>query len=86
MELGHDVFTGCLYVFTNRRHDKIKCLLWEDNGFVLYYKVLSEESFHWPATDEALLTLDSQAINWLLDGYNINYLKPHKKLRYDSCF
>ncbi|MCL1488225.1 MAG: IS66 family insertion sequence element accessory protein TnpB [Marinobacter sp.] len=36
-------FTGALYAFTNRHRNKIKCLMWEDNGFVLYYKSLAEE-------------------------------------------
>ena len=41
-ELDHNPFDGALYAFTNRRRDKIKCLYWEDNGFVLYYKSLAE--------------------------------------------
>ena len=47
-ELGHNPFDGGLYAFTNRRRNKIKCLYWEDNGFVLYYKALAEEKFRWP--------------------------------------
>ena len=47
-ELGHNPFNGHLYAFTNRQRNKIKCLFWEDNGFVLYYKSLSLDSavFH----------------------------------------
>lgn len=86
MELGHNVFAGNLYAFTNRRHDKIKCLLWEDNGFVLYYKALSEEKFHWPKTNDDVVSLSCQGINWLLDGYDISQLKPHKKLHYEASF
>ena len=41
-ELGHNVFDGALYAFTNRQRNKIKCLFWEDNGFVLYYKALAK--------------------------------------------
>lgn len=47
-ELGHNPFDGGLYAFTNRQRNKIKCLFWEDNGFVLYYKSLAEEKFRWP--------------------------------------
>ena len=43
-ELGRNPFSGTLYAFTNRQRNKIKCLLWEDNGFVLYYKALAKES------------------------------------------
>ncbi len=83
-ELGHDPFTGALYAFTNRQRNKIKCLMWEDNGFVLYYKALAEEKFKWPSLADDLLPLTGEQINWLLDGYDISLLHGHKKLHYDG--
>ena len=59
-ELEHNVFDGGLYVFTNRQHNKIKCLFWEDTGFVLYYKALAEEKFRWPSLGEAVMNLSGQ--------------------------
>jgi transposase len=49
-ELGHNPFAGHLYAFTNKQRNKIKCLFWENNGFVLYYKSLEEDKFIWPST------------------------------------
>ena len=46
-ELGHIPFQGDLYAFIDRARSKVKRLFWEDNGFVLYYKRLSEEKFKW---------------------------------------
>jgi len=86
LEIGHNPFEGALYVFINRQHNKIKCLFWERNGFVLYYKSLAEEKFKWPKHDEELITLTGQQMNWLLDGYDISLMKPHKKLEYESLF
>ena len=83
-ELGHNPFTGALYVLSNRQRNKIKCLMWEDNGFVLYYKALAEEKFKWPRPDDDLLLLTGEQINWLLDGYDISLLKGHKKLHYEA--
>lgn len=83
-ELGHSPFTGALYAFTNRHRNKIKCLMWEDNGFVLYYKSLAEEKFKWPSPSDDLLPLTGEQINWLLDGYDISLLQGHKKLHYES--
>ena len=83
-ELGHNPFDGALYAFTNRRHDRIKCLLWEDNGFVLYYKALAEERFKWPSPSEELMALSGEQINWLLDGYDISLLQGHRQLHYES--
>lgn len=83
-ELDHNPFSGALYAFTNRQRNKIKCLLWEDNGFVLYYKALAEERFKWPKPDDVLMTLTGEQINWLLDGYDISLLKGHKILHYEA--
>ncbi|MFT5722330.1 MAG: transposase, partial [Motiliproteus sp.] len=68
-----------LYAFTNRHYNKIKCLMWEDNGFVLYYKSLAEDKFKWPTRSDDLLSLTGEQINWLLDGYDISLLKGHQK-------
>ena len=86
LELGHNPFNGELYVFTNKQRNKIKCLFWEDNGFVLYYKSLAEEKFKWPKRSDELVTLTGQQINWLLDGYDISLMQGHKKLEYESLF
>ena len=84
MELGHDTFSGVLYVFRNRDFSKLKILFWENNGFVLYYKSLAEEKFHWPGANDTLLSITGEQLNWLIDGYDISQMKPHKTLRYES--
>jgi len=85
-ELDYNPFTGALYLFTNRQYNRIKCLMCEDNGFVLYYKALAEEKFHWPKEGEELLPLNGEEINWLLDGYNLSAMKGHRKLDYNTMF
>lgn len=86
LELEHDPFAGNFYAFTNRQRNKIKCLFWEDNGFVLYYKSLAEEKFKWPKATDKLITFTGEQINWLLDGYDVMQMTPHKKLNYDSVY
>ena len=83
-ELGHNPFCGALYAFTNRHHNRIKCLMWEDDGFLLYYKSLAEEKFKWPQPGDELMSLSAEQINWLLDGYDITLLRGHKKLYYEA--
>jgi transposase len=86
LELGHNPFDGELYVFINRQRNKIKCLFWERNGFVLYYKALAEEKFKWPKPEEQVMTVTGQQINWLLDGYDLAQMQGHKTLQYDGIF
>lgn len=59
-------------------------MFWENNGFVLYYKSLAEEKFKWPKRTDELITVTGEQLNWLLDGYDIARMTPHKELHYDS--
>jgi transposase len=76
-------FSGALFAFTNKRRNKLKLLYWEKNGFVLWYKALSQEQFHWPRrVDEAVVTITGEQLNWLLDGYDVWKMKPHNALQF----
>jgi transposase len=80
-----DPFSERLFVFTNRRRDKVKILYWERSGFCLWQKRLEQERFRWPVhLDAAVIELDGQQLNWLLDGYDLRHLQPHKRLKYQT--
>lgn len=83
--LGHDPFSERLFVFCNRRRDRVKILYWERSGFCLWQKRLERARFHWPrSSTEAVVTLHAQQLNWLLDGYDVMRMKPHARLYYSS--
>lgn len=80
-DLGEDPLSGALFVFINKARDKLKILTWEKNGFIVWYKRVEQEKFAWPKiTDDKIVTLSGDELNFLLDGYDIWALKPHKKL------
>jgi transposase len=84
-ELGGDPFSERLFVFCNRRRDRIKILYWEQSGFCMWQKRLERARFHWPrSSDEAVITLSAQQLNWLLDGYDVMRMQPHARLYYSS--
>lgn len=77
-------FSATLFVFCNRQRDKIKLLLWERNGFVLWYKRLEKFRFKWPARADQPAIIDGAVLNQLLDGYDIRPPKAHPALNYTS--
>lgn len=84
-ELLLNPFEPALFVFINRRRDKIKILYWEKNGFCLWYKRLEKHTFKWPIRAPSdTVTLTGEELNWLLDGFDLWVNKPHQTLHYQS--
>jgi len=84
-QLGLNPFAQSLYVFRNRSATAVKLLYWERNGFYLWQKHLEQERFCWPKGDASdTLALTVQPLNWLLEGYDINRMIPHKTLDFKS--
>lgn len=47
-----------LYLFCEKRCDRIRCLLWENDGFLLLYKRMEAQSrFRWPRSSDEVKTL-----------------------------
>ena len=74
--LGLDPFAQAAYVFSNRRRDRIKILLWDRNGFWLLLKRLESDRFKWPK-DSDLVELSVEQLHWLLEGINLSAMQPH---------
>ncbi|NCP76490.1 MAG: IS66 family insertion sequence hypothetical protein [Gammaproteobacteria bacterium CG_4_10_14_0_8_um_filter_38_16] len=70
---GCDFENGKVYVFLNKKREKIKILAKENNGFVLLYKRLDAGNFKLSPSIKTKVILTSQQLRWLLDG--LNYLK-----------
>lgn len=69
-------FEGHLFVFLGRRLDRVKILVWDRNGFVLYYKRLSQGRFRMPRVPEGAdrIEMDATTLAMLLDGIDVKYV------------
>jgi transposase len=70
-------FDGHLFVFLGRRIDRVKILVWDRNGFVLYYKRLSQGRFRMPevAKGAQRVEMDATTLAMLLDGIDVKRVK-----------
>lgn len=77
-----DPFSRSLYVFCNRKRDKIKILEWDTTGFWLHYKRLEKDKFQWPDnTGDGHIEVDERAFRWLLDGLSIRERHAHNEVK-----
>jgi transposase len=76
-----DLFSGSLFVFCNKSRDKVKILVWDTNGFWLYYRRLETGRFRWPETaQEAAKSITRRQLQWLLDGLTLEQQQAHAPL------
>jgi len=80
--LGSNPCSGDVFIFINRRRDKIKLLHWQGISFTLYYKRLEEGTFELPkySIKAGSITLSYAQIVMLVDGLSIKNI--HKRERY----
>lgn len=68
-QLENDPFDGSIFVFFNKRRDRIKLLLWDGNGFWLLYKRLESGTYErLRSSDSNRLALTRAELSMLLDG------------------
>ena len=74
-----DPQSGHLFLFRNRRGDRIKILAWDQGGFWIFYKRLERGSFAWPAVDEdARVEMRSGDLLLLLSGVELAHTRRRR--------
>lgn len=65
---GEDPFTGALFCFFNKRRDRVKMLVWDRNGFWLFYKRLERGTFERIDGSAPRVEIDRAQMSMLLEG------------------
>lgn len=73
--LRHDPYSGHLFIFKNRRADRIKLLYWDRDGYALWYKRLEKGVFRFPERLTNGAELRATDLAMLLDGIDPTKVK-----------
>ena len=82
--LQQDPLSGHLFLFRNRRRDRIKILFWDGDGYAIYYKQLARGSFEFPQPSDPRLPavqIRASELSMLLDGIELRGRK--RRVRYE---
>jgi transposase len=87
MVIGQDPLTGHLFVFRSRRGDRLKILVWDRDGFVLWYKRLESGVFRLPKVEVGTRSVELRAseLAMILDGIDMSRLKRVPRYERDAA-
>ena len=79
--LGHNVMDGALFLFVNRKQDRIKALWWETGGLTLWYRRLEQGTVELPKADgdQSHVTIDSVELAMWIAGVPLKSAKQRRK-------
>ena len=70
-QMSQNALSGSVFIFVNRRRTQLKLLLWEGDGFAIYYKRLEKGTYELPAVSSSSATaeLDAGSYSSYYKGY-----------------
>ena len=74
-----DPFSNAIFLFSRRRKDRIKALLWEGDGFLLMYKRSENGKLQWPKNNGQVREISPIQYRWLIEGLSIDQKKLYRE-------
>jgi transposase len=80
-QLKQDPLCGALYLFVNKRRDRMKVLYWDGDGLAIWYRRLEQGTFRLPKVDPetSCVEIRSDEFTMLLRGIDLTSVKRHKR-------
>ena len=79
--LGRDPLSGDLYVFRNRRGDRLKVLAWQGDGFALYLRRLEKGTFAFPTSEATEVSVTATELAMILGGIDLGSARQRPRYR-----
>ena len=76
--LHKDVLRGGLFVFVNKKKDRVKLLYWDVDGLAIWYKRLEEGNFQLPLANE-YASISANQLSFMLQGVDLNSVRYRKR-------
>ena len=70
-EFQLDPLSGHLFLFVNKRRDRMKAIFWDGDGGVIWYKRLEHGTWQMPVSSSSPLELESHELAMILKGIDL---------------
>lgn len=78
-EMGFDLMSGDVFIFVNRRRDRMKLLMWDRTGFVIWYKRLEEGTYEIPDLSGGSAEVPWEQLMLILEGVVLKSARRRKR-------
>ena len=83
--LKQDPLSGSLFVFVNRRRDRIKILYWGQTGFCIWYQQLQKGTYQLPGQDsleeQETIEVTRSQLSLILDGIDLSSARQRMRFQ-----
>ena len=83
--LKQDPLSGSLFVFLNRRRDRIKVLYWGQTGFCIWYQQLQQGTYQLPSEDalqaQETVEVTRSQLSLILDGIDLASVRQRTRFQ-----
>lgn len=85
-QMNENALNGAVFIFFNKKHNQVKLLLWEGDGFAMYYKRLEQGTYEVPAADNnnTTLSISSQQLQLILQGISLRSVRRRKRYQHTT--
>lgn len=82
-QMSLNALGGSVFIFINRRRTQVKLLLWEGDGFAIYYKRLEQGTFELPvnSAQSPAVSLDARQLQFILQGVSLKRIVYRRRLK-----
>ena len=82
--INQDPLSGHLFVFSNRKRDRVKILYWDRDGYVVWMKRLEKGTFRWPKLGEKQVEWNGVELTTVLGGIDLKQTKRRPRYCLES--
>ena len=82
-QMALNALNGSVFIFMNRRRTHIKLLLWEGDGFAIYYKRLEKGTYELPSGtgQSSTMAMDARQLQFILQGVSLKKINFRPRLK-----